>query len=196
MADTGKARTVRTVTAVVLAVLLGAVTYYVLLFFGSAGQRLGWLWAALGYLPALLLAALVWGGPSWAVRGLVVAGAAVIAGLVTWRLAPPTHEYLQHVAAEIDLPGGWAVVDRHDYGDDWCLEGCPRVAVDYAAGDATAYDDARDELVAAMTADGWEVAEEGIGPEDGVRLENGRWTAVLDQPFAEPGADVTLELTG
>ena len=186
---------VRPAFAIAIAIIWGVLAYLAVSFMTWAAPSLGWLWAALAFLPGLAVAALVWGGRPLGLRLVVAATLALAVGFACWTTMPPSHEHIRDVAADVDLPDGWSVANSHDYGDGWCMEGCPIVEYDYAAGPGATYSSASDELEASLRDQGWtlEGNDVGRGPaEYDVFLTDGRWWVGFDKPFVEPGATIAV----
>ena len=174
----------RRIMAVTIAVTWCVLCYFAVSLMGWSGPTLGWIYAAVAFAPGLLGGAVVWKGRHPWIRLLSAGVIDLGLGLVCWATMPVSHGHIRDMAAGVDLPEGWTVTNTHDYGDGWCMEGCPNVEYDYAATGGASYGDARAEMVDTLHEQGW--------TGEGDRLSRGRWWAELRRSYGEPEATIAV----
>jgi hypothetical protein len=123
--------------------VLGGVVYAVIAFFALGFFAVpsgfhGWLPAALGYLPGLLLITVGIGMGRWPVAVIWAVGASLLLGAWSYRQAAPIHERIEAVAADVSAPPGWTTIDDGSWtGSTWGLfNSWPEVSYTYATPDA------------------------------------------------------------
>lgn len=140
----------------------------------------GWLPAALGYVPGLLVLSLGIGIARWPVAVAWAAGAALAMGSGAHFVAAPIHERIEVEAAEVGTPAGWTVVEDGTWtGNTWGLwSSWPEVTYTYATDDSVQV--AAEDYAALLEAEGWEMDTTGyrVDPRPGTiaqAWEKGRW---------------------
>ena len=170
------------VLTVVGGVVYAVVAFFALGFFGVPSGFHGWLPAALGYLPGLLLITVGIGLGRWPVAVVWAVAAALLLGGWAYRQAPPIHERIEAVAADVSTPSGWTTIDDGSWtGGTWGLFGSwPEVTYTYATPDAPRV--AADAYAARLEEAGWEHQTSHDGSPSGSpgvvaqAWTKGRWT--------------------
>lgn len=179
--------------ALLLATFWVAAVFLVGGFLSIASPAGGWLYATLCFLPGLVAAASLGGVQRWRDILLVATAASFLLGLGMYDNAPPDHGRIHAVAAQIGVPvDGWELEDSREYGDTWCLGGCPEVVYSYAAPGSP--DQAVATLDAVLDEHGWVGGAEDpssgrppndLDPEAVGRWSKGRWRVSLQVPSEE-----------
>lgn len=166
--------------------------FIVLAFFEVPSGFHGWLPAALGYLPGLLVISLGMGIGRWPVAVAWAAGAALAMGSGAHFVAAPVHERIEAEAAEVGTPTGWTVVEGGAWtGNTWGLwNSWPEVAYTYSTADSAQV--AAEEYAALLEAEGWErdTTDRRTDPGPGTiaqAWEKGRWS--IRVRVAGPGSE-------
>lgn len=194
--DTGflRARSlwVRAAALLLAAFWVGAV-FLVGGFLTIASYRGGWFYVMLCVLPGLVAAARLGGVARWRDTLLVATAASFLIGLGMYSSAPPDHGRIRHVAEDVGVPiDEWELLDEREYGDTWCMGGCPHVDYEYAA--AATPDEAVATLDAILEERGWTGGADdpsinrtpnASDPLERASWSNGRWRIVLSIPSAE-----------
>jgi hypothetical protein len=169
-----------------------AAAFIALAFFDVPSGFHGWLPAALGYAPGLLLLSLGVGIGRWPVAVAWAAGAALAMGSWAHYVAPPIHERIEVEVAEVGTPAGWTVVEDGAWtGNTWGLwSSWPEVTYTYATGDSAQV--AAEDYAALLEAEGWERDTTGyrVDPSPGTiaqAWEKGRWN--ISVRVAGPGSE-------
>lgn len=174
-----------------LVYLVGA--FFVLGVFSVPSGVHGWLPAALGYLPGLLLLTLGVGMGRWPAAIFWGSAIALVLGAWAHYLAPPTHERIEAVAVEVGTPTGWTTIDDGSWtGNTWGLwTSWPEVAYTYTTSDPP--QGAAAEYATRLEADGWDQQSIGYAPGPAASgtvaesWEKGRWT--VEVRVAGPGSE-------
>ncbi|PPK92452.1 hypothetical protein CLV92_11453 [Kineococcus xinjiangensis] len=123
-----------------LAVLFGlawcAIVALVVHFGGFASGPLGWLWAALLYLPGVLVSVmaiskLIPTRHRWAVPATIDV-ITLVTGAVSAHFAIAGHEELRRVHEKIGVPASWTPIDELEVGTTIGFKGYPRLELKYA----------------------------------------------------------------
>ena len=167
------------------------VAFIALAFFDVPSGFHGWLPAALGYAPGLLLLSLGIGIARWPVAVAWAAGSALAMGSWAHYVAAPIHERIEAEATEVGTPAGWtAVGDEVVTGNTWGLwNSWPEITYTYATGDSVQV--AAEDYAALLEAAGWERHTTGypVDPSPGTvaqAWEKGRWNIQIR--IAGPGS--------
>lgn len=180
------------VIAGVLGTAYLVVAFVALWFFDVPSRSHGWLPAAVGYAPGLLLLSLGIGVGRWQVAVASAVGCALAMGSWSYYVAAPTHERIEAEAAEVGTPAGWTVVEDGVWtGGTWGLwNSWPEVTYTCATDDPAQV--AADDYSALLEANGWERETTGyrVDPSPGTiaeAWEKGRWN--IELRVAGPGAE-------
>lgn len=161
------------------------VAFFVLGLFAVPSGFHGWLPTAVAYLPGLLLITVGLGIGRWPVAVAWAAGAAVLLGAWAYYQAPPIHERIEGVAAEVATPTGWTTIDNGSWsGGTWGLwASWPQVNYIYATQQAPQV--AASAYATGLESDGWRRQRVGgvstAAAPDTVAQSwtKGRWTVQL-----------------
>ncbi|MFT4010774.1 MAG: hypothetical protein QM655_12125 [Nocardioidaceae bacterium] len=175
----------------------------------TASQPGGWLPAASGFLPGLLLGAFLIGIGRWYTAIAVSVAGALLLGGWMHHTAPPEFSRLYPVADRLGAPQEWTLRSQQEVGSTWCVsDGCPQLHLNYSTQESVS--DARKAIVALLESDGWkrsEVADSdryGVGnianPDDYQAWHRGRWDirfsieATDDRGFDAPSPDEQTQI--
>lgn len=158
------------------------VAFFVLGVFSVPSGFHGWLPTALVYLPGVVLLTLGIGLGRWPVAVAWAAGTALLLGTLAHLGAPPTHERIEAVAAEMGTPAGWTTIDDGSWtGNTWGLwSSWPQVTYTYATPEPPQA--AAAEYATRLEAVGWtqQASVHASGPATPGTVsqawEKGRWT--------------------
>lgn len=156
-------------------------------FLTIASPRLGWVWASLAYLPGVGAAVALFGLRRHRDTVITTLTVAALLGGCSFLAAPPDHARIEHEGdkALAHLKGA-TIVDHHQRGNTWCLQGCPQVA--YSIDSDLPPDLASEVVAASLREAGWRGGPLRPGVQGGdsdyapLALEQwsrGRWEATV-----------------